>query len=56
MEFPKTAKKIKYTLIGQITIEAGEDAEIQSILDAMRNFGEAEIVDVEVLEPEDNDD
>lgn len=55
MDFPRTTKKIKYTLIGQITVNAGEDAEIESVLEAMRGVGSAEVVDVEIVEEESED-
>lgn len=55
MEFPQTNKKIKYTIVGQITIDAGEDSSgVNEVLEAMREIGEAEIVDVNIIEPDED--
>lgn len=57
MDFPRTDKKIKYTIVGQITIDAGDDPkEVNTVLQALRDIGEAEVVDVEVVEPESDED
>lgn len=56
MDYPRTNKKIKYTVIGQVVIDAGEGpGEVNAILQALRDIGEAEVVDVEVVETENDD-
>lgn len=55
MEFPRTNKKIKYVIVGEITVSPGEDSEVESVLDRIREFGEAEIVDILIVEEDDDD-
>lgn len=57
MEFPKTNKKIKYVIVGEIVVDAdGREArDVESVLDTIREIGEAEIVDVSIIGNEDDE-
>ena len=45
-----TGKKIKYTIKAIVEYEAGENNDVQYLLDEIRQYGEAEIEGVETVE------
>jgi len=45
-----TNKKIRYTIKAIVEYEAGEQNEIEYLLDEIRQYGEAEIEGVETVE------
>lgn len=55
MEFPRTNKKIKYVVVGEIIVNPGDDSEVESVLDKIREFGEAEVVDLSIIEDEEDE-
>jgi hypothetical protein len=56
MEFPKTNKKIKYVIVGEVIVDPGEDREIESVLDKIREVGEAEVVDIAIVDDDEEED
>jgi len=51
MEFERTNKKLKYIIVSEIVIDPGDnEQEVQEVLEKARELGEAEIVDIQVIE------
>ena len=55
MDYPRTNKKVKYTLVAQVAVNPGEDAQVDEILKVLREVGEAEVVDVDVVDPDEDE-
>lgn len=54
MDFEKTNKKIKYIIAAEVIIDPEEENEIRDYLDKFREIGDAEIVDIEIVEKDED--